>query len=304
MIGALRVIIAFCVFAAAASAQNPVTTMDIHPQWSPDGNKIVFYRVPSDFSKSTIELVDVKTGEARTLIDNGFYNANPVWHPSGAEILYSSARPNMRGDWQLYQLSLDTGEETQLTEDGMRRGHPFWRPDGSSIVFQQRVPAEDGAFKTDLFAFDVAVGIEHRLTQSDVNEFHPKFGPDSDYFFYDAGDRSKGDIFRYDLRTRQAELYIIAPKGMRVGLPAPSPDGNQLLYSVRPQEQGPGNLMLHDVHTGKSRLLTNLEGAQSAGAATWSPDGRRVAFAVMEGRRARIWLLDLGSGARRPLLDK
>ena len=77
--------------------------------------------------------------------------------------------------------------------------------------------------------------------------------------------------------------------------PAWSPDGNQLVYS---SDKG-GKLLqlwIRDLKTGQDRQLTNMT-TQPMGA-TWSPDGKRIAFFDVDGmwRAASISVVDVATG--------
>ncbi|MGE4086146.1 MAG: amidohydrolase family protein [Vicinamibacterales bacterium] len=78
--------------------------------------------------------------------------------------------------------------------------------------------------------------------------------------------------------------------------PAWSPDGTRLVYS---SDKGGELLQLwvRDLATGQDRQLTRLT-TQPQGA-TWSPDGRRIAFFDVDGmwRRAPVSVVDVATGA-------
>ena len=77
--------------------------------------------------------------------------------------------------------------------------------------------------------------------------------------------------------------------------PAWSPDGNQLVFS---SDRGGDHLQLwiHDMRTGADRELTKL--ATQPQGATWSPDGKRIAFFDVGAvwRSAEVSVVDVASG--------
>src|SRR5204863_9250138 len=77
--------------------------------------------------------------------------------------------------------------------------------------------------------------------------------------------------------------------------PARSPDGTQLVYSSDRNSEHL-QLWIRDMRTGQSRQATHLT-TQPQGA-TWSPDGRRIAFFDVTGmwRVAQISVLDVATG--------
>jgi TolB protein len=78
--------------------------------------------------------------------------------------------------------------------------------------------------------------------------------------------------------------------------PAWSPDGNQLAY-VSFESRKPV-IYVHDVSTGKRRLIANFKGSNSAPA--WSPDGQTLAVTLSRDGGSQLFLLSaVGSEPRR-----
>src|SRR5262249_31129242 len=84
--------------------------------------------------------------------------------------------------------------------------------------------------------------------------------------------------------------------------PAWSPDGAALVYSSDRNSEHL-QLWIRDMRTGRSRQLTHLT-TQPQGA-TWSPDGRRIAFFDVDGmwRVAQVSVVDVATGAVTKLHD-
>src|SRR5262249_40547325 len=77
--------------------------------------------------------------------------------------------------------------------------------------------------------------------------------------------------------------------------PAWSPDGSSIVYSSDKDSEHL-QLWIRDMHMGRSRRVTNL--ATQPQGATWSPDGKKIAFFNVTGmwRVAEISVLDVASG--------
>ena len=83
---------------------------------------------------------------------------------------------------------------------------------------------------------------------------------------------------------------------------------------ISPRTYGPSRsrpssgLSLVEVASGAQRRVTGLPASSAAsplaiGNATWSPDGRRVAFTLLQGDRYEPWVLDTASASARRLAD-
>lgn len=81
--------------------------------------------------------------------------------------------------------------------------------------------------------------------------------------------------------------------------PAWSPDGNQLAY-VSFESRKPV-IYLHDVSTGKRRLIANFKGSNSAPA--WSPDGQTLAVTLSREGGSQLFLLSAMGGEPKRLIQ-
>ena len=84
----------------------------------------------------------------------------------------------------------------------------------------------------------------------------------------------------------------------RVGAPVLSPDGSQVVYTLRTTDmeadKGRHDLWLTRVSDGDTRRLTRHEAADTEPA--WSPDGRHVYFLSTRSDSAQVWRIDMAGG--------
>jgi dipeptidyl aminopeptidase/acylaminoacyl peptidase len=115
------------------------------PQISPDGTRIAYVRrsndVMSDRARSTIWLVDVKSGAQSPLVAGPGSHVSPRWSPDGARLAYVStgeggAAPQLHVRW------MANGETARITGLPDSPNSITWSPDGTQIAYVMGIPGE------------------------------------------------------------------------------------------------------------------------------------------------------------------
>jgi hypothetical protein len=112
---------------ADGSGQRPLTDLtgeSWHPNWSPDGTKIVFiYSYLED-----VYTVGPDGTNPRRLTDSTAENMYPVWSPDGTKIAYFSGEYNKT--WYLYVMNTDGSDKQLLSavKGVMPITAPVWVP--------------------------------------------------------------------------------------------------------------------------------------------------------------------------------
>ncbi len=119
--------------------KNTAPTRDRYPRWSPDGERIAFYRYMEKRQTSgELFIMNADGTNVQRLTDNNVSDHYPSWSPDGTRLAFTSRRS---GRSQVHVMDLATLHVTQLTglEDGGERGStaPDWSPDGSQIVYEK-----------------------------------------------------------------------------------------------------------------------------------------------------------------------
>ncbi len=73
---------------------------DIHPDWSPDGSKLVFTRESAPLNAS-VYVLDLFSRVQTRLAAEGGYNGYPCWSADGTKIIFSSNRNGSLGIWMM-----------------------------------------------------------------------------------------------------------------------------------------------------------------------------------------------------------
>ena len=238
------------------------------PQWSPDGNHIVFdkyrnydgiilgdiYIVRSD--GSWLERIDGSWLE-RLSVTSGTYDYWPDVSPDGSRVVYTTSHDDTeyRRNLEIETSKLDGSNRRRLTENRVWDRRPVWSPDGGQVAFSSNddhgydnimVMSADGSdkriiFKTGVFdpgAIHSEPGSRGPL-QLDI-ETGPEWSPDGETLAFVSADTSK--------------------RSSEIGSPS-------ILFTVG--TDGDGLTPLFVSHWGEGSI---------APAVTWSPDGRELAF--------------------------
>ena len=197
-----------------------------------------------------------------------------TWSPDGKSVAFIS---NISGRNNVWMVPSDGGWPVQLTLSDQRQTAPTWSPDGKWIAYQSDY---DGDELWDIFLVSPKTGKVVNLTQTrEIAELNPRWSPDSRFLAYEVKPKTSAasEIDVYDMIMREVKhITSNTAQDKRNSDPIWSKDGKFIVYS---QEQAKGtdsNILIADVATGQSTLLTPHEGEQLYFANDISPDGKHV----------------------------
>lgn len=128
-----------------------------HPDWSPDGNSLVF---DSDASGLSIDVYTIQvfptvgTAVRHTFVDNRA-EQNPVWAPDGSNrVAYDTNRfgPNVI---EIVDLNTNGLSLAETNFASVSHSHPGWSSDGASIYYDAP-ESEDPQQNQDIWKLDLA----------------------------------------------------------------------------------------------------------------------------------------------------
>jgi Tol biopolymer transport system component len=131
-----------------------------------------------------------------------------------------------------------------------------------------------GAAVADIAILDVASRELTVLTDGDANLGFPSFSPDGERLVYRAWDASGSTLMLRDLRTGE-DTTLLRGFG-RVNFPSWSPVGDLVQFTSDRGGDQNYDVYTIDVTTQRTTRLTSHPGVD--GHASWSPDGRWLAF--------------------------
>jgi Tol biopolymer transport system component len=294
--------------------KNPAD--DDMPSWSPDDKEIAFASTREE--GTSVWAVNVATLAERKVSTSQSRVDAPSWGPGG-QIVYNAAlpgesrleadgKPLTRGENAFaFRASWASPDEFYYVSDGkIRKRRIDARGSTSSPRAVSRDPLvlslskDERDVETIEFSATMQVTRAAGSYQRKKRDFtsttprpalgivRPVISPDGKQIAFAA----VGDIYVMPVGGKPVNITKDAALDTD---PAWSPDGSKLVYSSDKDSEHL-QLWIRDMTSGQSRQVTHLT-TQPQGA-TWSPDGKRIAFFDVNGmwRVANMSVLDVASG--------
>ncbi len=266
-----------------------------YTRWSPDGNRIYFrgfyventsietLYVPAT-GGNTVEVPVRSEEEIGSCIPGGGFNISP----DGEKIVISTGIFEREPDeGNLFIIPLNGALPIRLSGDKPIDGYyPCWSPDGRWIAYigHAKVKADNEGFPA-IYIIPSEGGKIRQITSvaDSVGRGAIAFSTDGKNiaFFSDSA------IKTIPVEGGQPEVLVADISFDMWSQLAYSPDGSKIAHSVRNSK-----IWITSLDGGKPQLLrTGLPKDARQGEFSWSPDGKKIAFANNIGGDAEFWLI-------------
>jgi eukaryotic-like serine/threonine-protein kinase len=262
---------------------------EIGPQFSPDGEHILFTRLGAENKLPEIWVVPTLGGHAARVVSNA---SDAAWSPDGSRIAFVIRQPS-QGDALATAAADGTGASTVLRSDALYPffRNPVWSPDGSQL----RVVRSAGGIAGDLWLVPLKDGSPRRLSKDLPGVFsnRPVFTPDGASIIYHTWSSEPDRIWRVPRAGGPA--VPVTPMSKEDDTYGDiSPDGQWLAFARTEGEST--RIYVAPVIGGVPRRL--IDSASTL--PRWSPDGRWIAFSPNRGYNSGVFVIGVdGAGVRR-----
>lgn len=263
--------------------------------WSPDASQIVHVHEAGE------ELIYTDVRSLRSTVVplniNEAFVRGIDWAPDGDQLALITMPANYETH-TIWTLSPDGTEQKSVLVDTVSLFAPRWSNDGSSVYYLR---GSNGEF--DLWKTDVSTASQNtpRIIQRGVMQDHKinkgriTLSADRNRLLYSQISIER-NLWVYQ-RAGEGDRFVEAPQMVTDGTAIItyttfSPDGEHLAFVMQ-------NASGSDVYTmpsggGVIQQRTFMQGEING--LSWSPDGQRFTFGVLEDEENRIWVADLSSG--------
>ncbi len=254
-----RLVVVLMILMTQPSAAQKIRSFG--PDWSPDGNRIVYYS--SRDGNNEIYIYNLIDSTHTRITHNNRSDALPKFSPDGKKLIYFSGGAQSRNIFVYDLLSL---EEKQITDDEAKNEDPNWI-DNSTIVYNSN---KSGNF--EIYTLDLNSGIEQQLTNNPLRDFTPSVSPDKSKLVFIRGELGKETAI-FTMNLDGSDQKKLTDAFNEYG-PSWSSDGSAIIFMGK---KASNNIYFWDFDQKVITQLTQGKGNNTQGAV--SPDGQFLAFA-------------------------
>lgn len=266
---ALIVILTLTSVATSEKAETstiPGTAGAAYPQWTRDGEGIIYYQ------RGDIWIINLRTLERSMLVVEPYWDTRPALSPSGSVLAFTSERiyggrttvclkklneNSLRCIAPLAELTYTCGPQT-WTQDGERLLICSTRP----VITEQGI-----TWLSELWILTLKTN-KHERIASYVGIVSAAWSQKNGIILVGNRTGQDANIWLLNPETRESALLIRGGS-----YPAWSPDGKLIAYSMD------GDIWVMELHSQRRWRITSGEHLETTPA--WSPDGRRIAYAKL-----------------------
>ena len=193
---------------------------------SPDGRRLLLTRVDPATASSDVWLMDLERGtEARVTTHPGI-DAQPLWDPSGARLVFRSNRNGLADVWI---RDIGGADSERLLFKGNAANPTAWSSDGDRILFNESI-SETG---WDIGQFSFSRNEKVPFLETKSNELHARLSPDGRWVAYSSDESGQWQVYVRPVSGSGERIVLSTSGGFE---PRWRGDGGEIYY-LTPERQ-------------------------------------------------------------------
>jgi Tol biopolymer transport system component len=245
------------------------------------GGEVLYYCWDRPQVNGGLYVLDVSTGQVRSLTSDLAYNLDGAWSPDGSRIAFQSTR---EGRDDIFLLDLQTGATRRLTDGRGFNEYPSWSPDGRWILFNStrdgvRDTAGTGYYR-DLYLMRPDGSDIHRLAEHTGTFNFAAWNPDGRSLVLESDRAGPWDVYTMAVDGSGLQQLTHHERiGGSAGFPRWSPDGTRVVFGASQADGQPALIYWLRVGDSQPHRVTSISpGIQFDGFPDWSSDGGWIVF--------------------------
>ncbi|MBM3264675.1 MAG: PD40 domain-containing protein [candidate division Zixibacteria bacterium] len=262
--------------------------IDIQPEWSSDGTKIIFKS--NRFSPDPVQSFKIytmtATGAAETQIfTDRDYHGYPDWSPDGQHVIFNSFDP---GNNEIFTASVISGVSQRITNDPSFDDSGRWSPDGTRIAFFSTRTGNPELYLTPVTLSGAPNGSPVRLTSNAFRDEQPRWSPDGTKLVFESDRTGVMKVWTMPAVGGTA-VQVTDDRTGDDGYPNWSRDGRRIVFDS--ERNGNRDLYIIAAEGGAPIRITSHTAFDEH--PSWSPDGRKIVFASNRSGNMDIWVVEI-----------